>query len=47
VPARTAPDVNHLGAVTDTEAVEVDRQHGLPTAWTESPTGSCRLIARW
>src|ERR1700722_17490213 len=36
VPARPAPDVDDLGAVTDTEAVEVHRQHGSPTAWAGS-----------
>jgi hypothetical protein len=46
VPARSAPHVDDLGALTDTEVVEVDRQHGSPTACAESRTDSCRLIAR-
>jgi hypothetical protein len=30
VPARTAPDVDHLGGMTDAKAVEVHGQHGSP-----------------
>jgi hypothetical protein len=45
VPARPAADVDDFAAGTDTETVEIDCQHGSPTAWRWSRVGAVRAMA--